>query len=565
MIIWTFFLFLAAGFLTLPRNPLLNDDAALYALMAKNAIVHNQWLVQFITPGDPASFLDKPPLGIWLLAWLPKLTGVNELTIHLPNVLYYCLLLGLLYWLISKLASKELALNTTLIAATSLALVVYSRTPKLDVPLTIFVALANLAFFAFLQKGKSLWLYLFALSLAGGFLVKSGFGLILPGLTILGLLIADPEARRKLLKTLFSWPAIIALIILLAPIILVVAGQATALGAQFIPYLKSLTIQSKYNTSYLGFGFNYSIILLLLITIFPWTPLLIQALAPSSANAKESHLLPEGEGASSDKGQYPLPLGEGENVLVSRVRAFAAVWFWSNFLFFLFFYKQTDFRTFTVLVPPLAILAASNLGKPATEPLDVSRGKRRGFQFSVNLFFLFVFAAALIILLKSPLNAQGVNVSAAILPIGLFTFSLILLSWYFLNPSSLSFSLSFALICLSYVVLFWNTLPLANSFNPDVAWPKIIQDHRITGSAFYIYRPPDRNLFYSPDLFYADFMAGPADRYFWRADQLKTALAKEKALVLSDTKSWEKLKIGGAKVLAQDNYSTLRQISGIIK
>lgn len=511
MIVWTFLLFIITGFLTLPRNPLLNDDAALYALMAKNAIVHNQWLVQYITPGDPASFLDKPPLGIWLLAWLPKIIGANELTIHLPNVLYYCLLLSLLYWMVSKLASKELAFKTVLIAATSLALVVYSRTPKLDVPLTLFVALANLSLFAFFQKGKNYWLYLFALFLAGGFLVKSGFGLLLSGLTILGLLIADQEARKKIFKTLFSWPAILALIILLTPIIIVLAGQSAVLGDQFLLYLKSIAIQSKYNTGYLGFNFNYSIIGLLLITIFPWTPLLLVKKEPSA------------------------------------LTKFCTIWFWSNFLFLLFFFKQTDFRTFTVLVPPLAILAASDLlGKP----------RRSVAGFLANLCFLVIFATAFIILLKAPYNGQGVNLSAAILPIGLFTLALGFLSWYFLKPSASAFASAFACICVAYVVLFWNTLPLANSFNPDVAWPKIIKEQQVAGAKFFIYRPPDRNLFYSPDLFYVDFLAGPADQYFWQGKELKKALAKGQAIVLSDTKSWKQLGKPG-KIIAQDSYSSL--------
>ena len=151
-------LFLSLSFLTLPRNPLQNDDAALYALAAKNAVVHNQWLAQFVSPGDLSSFLDKPPLGIWLIAWPMKLFGVSELNVHIPNVLYFVILLGLIYFSLLKLAGRKLALYSTLIAATSLCLVVYSRAPKLDVLLTLFVFTAHISLYAFLKKNNPAYL-----------------------------------------------------------------------------------------------------------------------------------------------------------------------------------------------------------------------------------------------------------------------------------------------------------------------------------------------------------------------------------------------------------------------
>ena len=85
----------------------------------------------------------------------------------------------------------------------------------------------------------------------------------------------------------------------------------------------------------------------------------------------------------------------------------------------------------------------------------------------------------------------------------------------------------------------------------------MIKQYQEKGYAFYIYRPTDRNFFMSPDLFYVDFMAGPADKYFWKKDELITALTKGKKILLSDTKSWEKLHNKKAVILAQDDYSSL--------
>lgn len=522
------FIFIAISFITLPRNPLQNDDAALYALAAKNAIVHNHWLAQFISPGDLSSFLDKPPLGIWLLAWAPKILGINELTIHIPNVIYYILTLLALYLFLSWLSSRRTAFYSTLIAATSLALVVYSRAPKLDILLTFFVLTAHLSLYAYLKKDKPLYLYPFTISLACGFLVKSGFGLLMTAMLLISLFLFNPEARKKLNKALFSYHSILNLLLLLALVGCVLFAQTFALKGEWMNYLRSITIQSKYNTSYLGFGFYYSIFGLLLITLFPWMPFFFSGL-----RQKQEARVSDG----------------------LSLHTFCSLWFWSNFLFFLFLYRQTDFRTFTVLVPPMSILAGLKL----LEFQDGNSLKVRGRWGAVlwSIFYLTLFSLILIYFSINPVNPQGFSLKPAIAPFALFTLSLFPLALYLWNPKPAKFAITFVLVCISYSVLFYNTKPIADAFNPDLTWPGIIKQQREEGVKFYIYRPPDRPLFYSPDLFWVDFMAGPADRYYWDGKQLKHDLLEEKAIILSDTVSWKKLGLGKAKIIAEDNYSRL--------
>ena len=491
--------------------------------MAKNAIVHNQWLAQFVNPGDLSSFLDKPPLGIWMLAWIPQIVGINELTIHIPNVLYYCLILALLYFFLPR----RIALTSTLIAATSLCLVVYSRTPKLDILLTLFVLIAHLALYAFLKKDRPQYLYIFSLALGGGFLVKSGFGIILPGLTVLSLLLFNARARRKLLQILITRYALLSILIFVSLVGSLLYSQSFALKEQWVPFLKSITIQSKYNVGYLGLGFNYSIIVLLLITIFPWTPLFLSNPKIRFRSLFAAHC---------------------------SLSTFCSFWFWSNFLFLLFFYRQTDLRTFTAFVPPMAILAGMKLTSIQLIP------KKCIAEILWGLFFLLIFGAILISLLIRPYNPEGFSLSAAILPISLFVISLFILTTYYLTTKPPLLIYSFLIICTAYSVLFYNTLPIANAFNLDIKWPAIIKQHQAQGQKFYIYRPPDRNLTMSPDLFYVDFIAGPANRYFWDGAELTKALSKDKAIVLSDTQSWEKLKLKG-KVLAKDNYSQIVKVN----
>jgi 4-amino-4-deoxy-L-arabinose transferase-like glycosyltransferase len=546
-------LFIAASFLTLPRNALQSDDAAAYALMAKNMIVHHQWLAPLFTPGDPTSFEDKPPLGIWLLAWFPKLFGVSELTVHVPNVIYFTLILVILYWALGRLSSRKIALYATLFAATSLCLVVYSRAPKLDIPLTLFVLTAHLALYGWLKQNKSYYLLIFAASLALGFLIKTGFGLLLPLLTVLFLLLFNARARQRFFK-LLSTPYPLLPICLFALIIgSVLFAQSFALKDQWLPYLKSIIIASKYNTGYLGFGFYYSIIGFLLIAVFPWTPLALLGLKAPLNRRKKSQLQttndkinPSLQTPNTKLGSCRLKLEVTSRKL--NLNTFCSLWFWSNFFCLLFFYKQSDLRTFTVFVPPLAILAAIKLISINWKPrLSVA---------AFQVFFLMLFLAILIPLLAKPVNPQGFSLADAIVPLSLFTVSLIPLTSYLWRPSATKFIVSFALICLAYGTLFYNTKPLADAFNPDVKWPGLIREYQNKGFSFYIYRPHDRNLFYSPDLCYVDFLAGPADKYFWDQETLRGELKKGKAIVLSDTESWNKLNLC-LPVLAQDNYSLI--------
>jgi 4-amino-4-deoxy-L-arabinose transferase-like glycosyltransferase len=514
-------LFVAAAVLTLPRIALQNDDASGYAVTVRNTIVYHQWFAPVLTQGSPNGLVDKPPLGIWLLAWAPKIFGINELTVHIPNVCYFALILLIIYWAAARFAAKETALYITLITATSLALVVYSRAPKLDVPLTLCLLTAHLLLYGYLKEGKPFYAYGLTIAAAAGFLVKSGLGVLPLALTALAGVLFLPEVRVRARDFLLSRQAPLCLALFLGLTGSVLWTQSVVMQEQWPLYLQSILFKSPYNPGYLGLGFHPEIVGLLLITLFPWTPLLLTGL----------------------KVPRRLTLG-----------TFAALWFWPNFLFLLFCYKFTDFRTFTSFVPPLAILAGIKLADLQQTPINPrSKIALLGWQ----LFFLLIFIVALVMLLIKPFNAEGISLSAAIPAIALFVVALLGLTVYFWSPSPTKLAASLALVCLAYTVLFYNTRPLADAFNPEVGWPKLIGEQKAQGAKFYIYRPPDRIRYMSPDLFYVDFLAGPADRYYWDGAELKRDLAQGKALVLSDTASWKKLGLKSGKVLARDNYSTL--------
>ncbi len=510
------FLFIAASFITLPRNPLLNDDASLYALAAKNTVQSGQWLASFITPGDPHSFLDKPPLGVWMIAWLPKIAGISELTVHIPNVLNYTLILAIFYFWLLQVTGKKIALYSTLAAATSLGLIIFSRAPKMDIPLALFVLCAHIFLFNYLKWGKPLSLYLFSISVALAFLTKSGFGILFPGLTALSIFLISKQARQKLLS-LHLIPCAIIFILICGSVLL---AQSLVLKEQWPLYLRSILIQSKYNAGYLGFSFNPSVIGFLFIIAFPWTAFVLSGLKVRLR--RESF----------------------------NLKAFCNVWIWSNLLFLFFFFKLSDLRTFVPFVPPMALLAGARIAqlRPAA--------KKNFPMLAWNLLFLFILSAAFIALIANPYNGDKIYLGPAIPPLFLLTAALALITFYLWKPSPGKFAASFIVVCLAYSALFYFSLPLARAFNPETSWPGMIKEYRQAGYEFIIYRPLDRNLFFSPDLTFVDFHAGPADKYCWEPEELREYLSR-KVIILSDTKSWEKLNIKGGKLIAQDNYSSL--------
>ncbi|MFA6431250.1 MAG: glycosyltransferase family 39 protein [Candidatus Margulisiibacteriota bacterium] len=533
-IIFAFILFVLASLFYLPRNPLIYDDAALYALTAKNTIINNDWLAQYITPGDKTSFIDKPPLGIWMIALPMKILGVSELTVHIPNILYLFTLLGIMYLFLKKFSNKKVALYSILIAATSLGFILFSRTPKLDIPLTLFTTTGILSLYAYLKQGKLWQFYLFGIMAALGFLVKTGFGIIFPALTLLSIYLLSSVARNKLNKFVFSKHFIFLIIICTALIGSIISLQYISLQEQWIPYLKSITIQSKYNTSYLGFGFYYQIIGYILLAIFPWGAVCLPMLFKR------------------------INVGQALALHKISIRVFCLYWFWSGILFLLFFYKQNDLRTFVVFIPPLAILGGIRLAA-----FDYY-SKRRLADILWNLFYMIVFTAIFIAMILKPVNQDGIKLNAVIEPLFWFVAFLYLLFIYLLRLNKKVFITSLFILVMGYATLFYNTPRIAGAFNPNLKWLGIIQEHRKTATPLFIYRPQDRNLFYSPDLFWVDFMAGPADGYFWDSASLKYAVKDRFSLILSDTKSLEKLGIT-YETFARDSYSSLVLTFGVVE
>ncbi len=498
--------------LTIVINPLIIDDASMYALAVKNAILYNAWFTPVITPGDISSYLDKPPLGIWILSVIPKILGVSVLTIHITNVLVFFLLAGLLYRFVLKEADADAAIFSVMVSITSLVLVIFSRTPKLDILIALTLMLSHFELFKLIKYKKIPHAYFFTLFCAIGFLIKSGFSLVFPLMTIMSLLFYK-DIRSFLFGVLFSKHGLFNILFFLLIISSVLLIQKPSFGDLWFEYLKSMTITSKYNSSYLGISLNLSALLILFLAVFPWS------------------------------GAIKLKTIKKEFNLYS----FTLLWLISNTFFVLFFYKQTDVRTFVMLSVPLIIIIAFSLSEV------ISSLKKNLMSCIINGLLGIVFLVVSLILISK-------NDSLFFLTLS-FSLALFSLSFFYLKPTKKLLTIVFLLVCLSYTVLFLQTRAIVDRNNPFKDYPQIINKYKNEGYNFVIFRPADRPTKMSNDHTYIDFMEGPADVYVWEYAKLEKLIENSKIILILDPMSFEKLEgKEGLKVLEQ-NRDTLLAVS----
>lgn len=488
-------LFAIISLLTIAINPLIIDDASMYALAIKNAVIYNAWFAPVFTPGDISSYLDKPPLGIWILSIIPKIFGVSIVTVHITNVFVFFLLGWFLYRFLLKEADRDTAVFSAMVALTSLILVIFSRTPKLDMLIALTLMLSHFELFKFIKYKKVKYAYFFTFFCAIGFLIKSGFALVFPVMTIFSLLIFK-DIRVFLFRTLFSKHGILNVIFLIVIIATVLLMQKPFFGELWIDYLKSFTITSKYNTSYLGLTFNLSAIILLVLSVFPWIGCVMVSVKEIS---KEFNFY-----------------------------VFTLFWLISNTVFVILFYKQTDVRTFVMLSVPLIILIAFSL----SAVLSMKKKNITAVVVNFLLGIIFLLGTILLISKNDVLFLLAVSFSLVF-----FSFSL-----FYIRPTKKILAIAFLIICLSYTVLFFQVSGIVDRNNDFKKYPEIINSYQKIGYKFVIFRPAGRPTVMSNDHTYIDFVKGPADYYVWEYSKLDELLEGKKVILILDPKSFEKIK-----------------------
>jgi 4-amino-4-deoxy-L-arabinose transferase-like glycosyltransferase len=157
------------------------------------------------------AFLEKPPLAYWAQSAGMRAFGVSIATARLPNLLWATLTLLSIGMLAGDLAPARLRNQAALVAALvcgTMILVLYVQIwLATDAPLVAMTAAALLSAWRLAHAETSRqevgWSLLLGAALAGAFLAKSGFGLLVPALTMMGWL--SWERRLQQLRRWRWW------------------------------------------------------------------------------------------------------------------------------------------------------------------------------------------------------------------------------------------------------------------------------------------------------------------------------------------------------------------------
>ncbi|MBB6238533.1 4-amino-4-deoxy-L-arabinose transferase-like glycosyltransferase [Pedobacter sp. AK013] len=117
----------------------MEPDSALYASIAKNMVLRNDWINIYVRGAD---WLDKPHLTFWLAAASFKVFGINAFAYKLPSFLFGLLGAGYLYKLAKDIYSEKTGLISVLIFLSSLHILISTFDVRAEVYITTFTLAA---------------------------------------------------------------------------------------------------------------------------------------------------------------------------------------------------------------------------------------------------------------------------------------------------------------------------------------------------------------------------------------------------------------------------------------
>ena len=161
----------------LGQYPLLNPDEALYAEPAREMLVTGEYVTTLL---NYVVRYTKPPLCIWAMALSYKLFGVNEFAARFFGVACGILLIAAVYLLILRYVSVRSAIIGALSLVFAPLFVLTAREAITDMPLALFMASSQIAFFHAFKSKRFAFALLAYVSLGLAVMTKGPVGLVLP-------------------------------------------------------------------------------------------------------------------------------------------------------------------------------------------------------------------------------------------------------------------------------------------------------------------------------------------------------------------------------------------------
>lgn len=187
--VWIIGFCLVTRLLTLGIMPLVDPSEGRYALVSQEMAETGDYITPMIwISGKNLPYWGKPPLYFWLGSFSFKVFGSGEFAARFPSYFSAGMLLALIYWIIKRFRSEQVAILSLVIILTSGGMFYLSGVVLMDMTLTLFTSGALLFYYAFLCEDNRLNKKLFSLGifslLALGFLTKGPVALIIFGIPV---------------------------------------------------------------------------------------------------------------------------------------------------------------------------------------------------------------------------------------------------------------------------------------------------------------------------------------------------------------------------------------------
>lgn len=248
--VWGFFLnaFLiitALAFFHLGSAPLENWDEAWYADVTRNMIQSHNY---FVATWNEALWLDKPPMFMWLSAFVASFIGMSELAVRVPSAISGIIVVMLVLWF----TYRNYGLVPSLMAFVTLAcnnlFVWRMRSGNIDLVATLFIFL-----FFLVQVSKLRHRYLLlGLLLSCLYMTKASL-VVFP---ILVFILHEVFFERQQIKEHFKSYGAMLGIALALPVLWLIIGTMQ-IGPQFFQYFMFKSDQGVATVGFSKFSMDY--------------------------------------------------------------------------------------------------------------------------------------------------------------------------------------------------------------------------------------------------------------------------------------------------------------------
>ncbi len=182
---------------------LIGADEPRYAQVAREMLDRHDWITP--TLGGSA-WLEKPPLYYWQAMLVYSVIGVSDTAARIPSAVDATLIVLAIYFFFRKFR-PGVQTDAALIAASCAGIVGFARAASMDIGLTVTFTIAMLAWWAWRESSRRLYLAVFFVFIALGMLAKGPVAPFLAAVVIIVYALANRESKL-IWKTLW-WPGVL--------------------------------------------------------------------------------------------------------------------------------------------------------------------------------------------------------------------------------------------------------------------------------------------------------------------------------------------------------------------